>query len=45
MMSDSKTNQQTDEEERIKLLNQLIRERYGDWATRGTNEINENKQS
>lgn len=45
MMSDSQTNQQTDEEERIKLLNQLIRERYGDWATRGTSEINESKES
>jgi hypothetical protein len=45
MMSDSETNRPTNEEERIKLLNQLIRERYGDWATRGINQINENKES
>lgn len=33
MMSDSETKHLTSEEERIKLLNELIRERFGDWAT------------
>jgi hypothetical protein len=40
MMSDSETTKPTDEEARINLLNELIRERYGDWATRKTPEIN-----
>jgi hypothetical protein len=34
MMSDSKTNRPMSEEERKDLLDRLIRERYGDWATR-----------
>ena len=33
MMSDLETNRAKSEEERIKLLNELIRERFGDWAT------------
>lgn len=33
MMSDSKTNRPISEEEKINLLNTLIRERFGDWAT------------
>lgn len=32
MMSDSK-NQPSDEKEKIELLNALIRERFGEWAT------------
>jgi hypothetical protein len=34
MMSDSKINQAKIEEERLQLLNDLIRERFGEWATR-----------
>jgi len=34
MMSDSETNRPMNEEEKKKLLNKLIAERYGDWATR-----------
>ena len=34
MMSDSETNRPMTEEERIKLLNEVIKERFGDWATR-----------
>ena len=33
MMSDSKTNRPIDDRERQELLNSLIRERFGDWAT------------
>lgn len=33
MMSDSKTNRPMNDEERINLVNALIRERFGDWAT------------
>jgi hypothetical protein len=40
MMSDSETNRPMDEKQRIELLNKLIIERYGDWATRKTPEIN-----
>ena len=36
MMSDSETTRTKDEEERINLLNEVIRERYGDLATRKT---------
>ena len=45
MMSDSETTKPTDEEARIKLLNEVIRERYGDWATRKTPEINNNDEA
>jgi hypothetical protein len=45
MMSDSETNRPTDEEERINLLNKLIRERFGEWATRKTLEINNNDEA
>jgi hypothetical protein len=34
-----------DEKQRIELLNKLIIERYGDWATRKTPEINNNDES
>ena len=34
MMSDSETNRPMNEQERKELLNKLIAERYGDWATR-----------
>jgi hypothetical protein len=34
MMSDSETNRPMNEQERQELLNKLITERYGDWATR-----------
>ena len=44
MMSDSETNRPTDEEERILLLNQVIRERFGDWATRKDIPIRDNKE-
>jgi len=33
MMSDSKTNRPIDEKEKQELLNSLIRERFGEWAT------------
>ena len=45
MMSDSETTRTKDEEERINLLNEVIRERYGDWATRKTPEINNNDEA
>ena len=45
MMSGSETNRPMDEEERINLLNKLIIERYGDWATRKTPEINNDDKS
>lgn len=44
MMSDSETNRPMNEEERIDLLNKIIRERFGDWATRKT-EIRESDES
>ena len=34
MMSDSETNKMMNEQERKELLNKLIIERYGEWATR-----------
>jgi hypothetical protein len=34
MMSDSETNRPMNEVERKELLNKLIMERYGEWATR-----------
>ncbi len=43
MMSESKTNRPTNEEERLALYEQLMRERYGD-ATRERYQIEENKQ-
>ena len=45
MMSDSETTRTKDEEERINLLNEVIRERYGDWATRKTPEITNNDEA
>jgi len=45
MMSDSEKTRPKEEEERIILLNKLIRERYGDWATRKTTEINNNDEA
>ena len=36
MMSDSETNQVMSEKERQDLLNNLIKERFGEWATRKT---------
>ncbi len=36
MMSDSETNQVMSEKERQDLLNDLIKERFGEWATRKT---------
>ena len=44
MMSDSETNRTVDEKERIELLNKLILERYGEWATRKTPEITNNDE-
>ena len=45
MMSDSETTKPTDEEARIKLLNEVIRERFGEWETRKTLEINNNDEA
>ena len=45
MMSDSETNRPTDEEERINLLNKLIRERFGEWATRKDIPIQDNQET
>ncbi len=42
-MSDSETNRPVTEEERIKLLNELIKERFGDWATNKTPDTNSNQ--
>jgi hypothetical protein len=36
MMSDSETNRPMNEKEKNELLNKLIVERYGEWATRKT---------
>ena len=44
MMSDLETNRAKSEEERIKLLNELIRERFGDWATRKDVQITKNQE-
>jgi hypothetical protein len=43
MMSDSEINQAKIEEERLQLLNDLIRERFGDWATRKDIPIQDNQ--
>lgn len=45
MMSDLETNRPTTEEERIKLLNEVIKERFGDWATRKDLEIKKNQEA
>lgn len=47
MMSDSETIQanQKIEEERLQLLNDLIRERFGDWATRKDIPIRDNQEA
>lgn len=44
MMSDLKNKQTTEEEKRLQLLNDLIRERFGDWATRKDIPIQENQE-
>ena len=44
MMSDSKNNFSKDEEQRLQLLNDLIRERFGDWATRKDIPIQDNQE-
>ena len=44
MMSDSEINQAKIEEERLQLLNNLIRERFGDWATRKDIPIQDNQE-
>jgi hypothetical protein len=43
-MSDSKNNLSKDEEQRLQLLNDLIRERFGDWATRKDIPIQDNQE-
>lgn len=43
MTSDSETNRPLTEEERIRFLNEIIRERYGDWATRKGEKIQDNQ--
>ena len=45
MTSDSETNRPLDEKQRIELLNKLITERYGEWATRKTPEINNDDEA
>jgi hypothetical protein len=44
MMSDLKNNLSKDEEQRLQLLNDLIRERFGDWATRKDIPIQDNQE-
>ena len=44
MMSDLEINQAKIEQERLQLLNDLIRERFGDWATRKDIPIQENQE-
>ncbi len=44
MMSDFEINQAKIEEERLQLLNDLIRERFGDWATRKDIPIKDNQE-
>lgn len=43
MILDSETNRPLDEKERIKLLNLLIKERFGDWAVNKSRVENEDK--
>lgn len=45
MMSDSETHQTMSEKERQNLLNDLIRERFGEWATRKEPEIKNNQDT
>jgi hypothetical protein len=45
MMSDLEINQAKIEEERLQLLNDLIRERFGDWATRKDIPIQDNQEA
>ena len=45
MMSDSEITQAKIEEERLQLLNDLIRERFGDWATRKDIPIQDNQEA
>jgi hypothetical protein len=42
---DSETNRPMTEKERLELLNNLIRERYGDWATRKDIPIQDNHEA
>ena len=44
MMSDLEINQAKIEEERLQLLNDLIKERFGDWATRKDVPITKNQE-
>ena len=45
MILDSQTNRPMSEEERLQLLNDVIRERYGDWATRKDIPIQDNHEA
>jgi hypothetical protein len=45
MMSDLEINQAKIEKERLQLLNDLIRERFGDWATRKDIPIQDNQEA
>ena len=45
MMSDSKTNRPINDEERKDLLNDLIRERFGEWATNKYVPVEQPKES
>jgi hypothetical protein len=45
MMSDLEINQAKIEQERLQLLNDLIRERFGDWATRKDIPIQDNQEA
>jgi hypothetical protein len=45
MMSDLEINQAKIEEERLQLLNDLIRERFGDWATRKDIPLRDNQEA
>ena len=44
MMSDLEINQAKIEQEKLQLLNDLIRERFGDWATRKDIPIQDNQE-
>jgi hypothetical protein len=44
-MSDSEITKPTPDEERILLLNQVIRERFGEWATRKDNETKKDEEA
>ena len=45
MTLDSETNRPQTEEERILLLNKVIRERFGEWATRKDITIQDNHEA